>query len=54
MALVKQLGDDDRWYVQFAAILHWCLPLCIYVTFFNFILCPSIPFLKYFSLTWYR
>ena len=53
MALVEQLGDDGRWYVQLAAILHWCLPLCIYVTFLNFILCLSIPFL-YFSLTWYR
>ena len=33
-----------RWYVQLAAIWHWYLPLCIYITFFNFILCLSIPF----------
>ena len=26
--------------------------LCIYITFFNFVLCLSIPFF-YFSLTWY-
>ena len=50
MALVEQLGDDGWWYVQLAAIWHWYLPLCIYITFFNFILCLSIPFL-YFSLT---
>ena len=48
MALVEQLGDDGRWYVQLAAIWHWYLPLCIYITFCNFILCLSIPFL-YFS-----
>ena len=50
LALVKQLGDDGRWCVQLAAIWHWYLPLCIYITFLNFILCLSIPFL-YFSLT---
>ena len=33
-----------RWYVQLAAIWHSYLPLCIDITFFNFILCPSIPF----------
>ena len=44
MALVKQLGDG-RWRVQLAAIWHWYLPLCIYITsFLNFILCLSIPF----------
>ena len=48
MALVEQLGDD-RWYVKLAAIWHWYLPLCIYVTFFDFVLCLSIPFV-YFSL----
>ena len=26
MALVEQLGDDGRWYVQLAAIWHWYLP----------------------------
>ena len=31
MALVEQLGDDGRWYVQLAAIWHWYLPLCIYI-----------------------
>ena len=37
MALVEQLGDEvGRWYVQLAAIWHWYLPLCIYVTFFLF------------------
>ena len=25
-----------RWYVQLAAIWHWYLPLCIYITSFNF------------------
>ena len=25
-----------RWYVQLAAIWHWYLPLCIYITFFYF------------------
>ena len=53
MALVEQLGDDGRWYVQLAAVWHWYLPLCIYITFLNFVLYLSIPFL-YFSLTWYR
>ena len=33
-----------RWYVQLASIWHWYLPLCIYITFSNFILCLSIPF----------
>ena len=32
-----------RWYVQLAAVWHWYLPLCIYITFFSFILCLSIP-----------
>ena len=38
----------DRWYVQFAAIWHVFLPLFIYVTFLNFILCRSIPLKKIF------
>ena len=36
-----------RWYVQLAAIWHWYLPLCIYITFSNFI-CLSIPFFIFF------
>ena len=51
MSLVEQLGDDSRWYVQLAAIWHWYLPLCTYITFFNFILCS---FFSFFSLTWYQ
>ena len=40
------------WYVQLAAIWHWYLLLCIYKTFFYFVLCLSIPFLIFFfSLT---
>ena len=39
-----------RWYVLLAAVWHWYLPLCIYLTFFNFVFYLSIPFL-YFSLT---
>ena len=41
-----------RWCVQLAAIWHWYLPLCIYVTFFSFFLksfvcfCPFLPFLS--------
>ena len=42
MALVEQLGDDGRWYVQLAAIWHWYLPLYIYIIFFNFMLCLFI------------
>ena len=38
-----------RWYVQLAALWHWYLPLCIYITFFNFILYLSIPFFFLFS-----
>ena len=48
MALVEQLGDDGRWYVQFAAILHWCLPLCIYVTFFLFYIVSVHSFFIFF------
>ena len=33
-----------RRYVQLAAIWHWYLPLCIYITFFKFVLCLFIPF----------
>ena len=33
-----------RWYVQLSAIWHWYLPLSIYITFFNFVLCSCIPF----------
>ena len=47
MALVEQLGDG-RWDVQLAAIWHWYLPLCSYITLFNFILCLSIPFCIFF------
>ena len=32
-----------RWYVQVAAIWHWHLRVCIYITFFNIRLCLSIP-----------
>ena len=32
-----------RWYVQLAAIWHWYLPLCIYITFL--ILYDVCPFL---------
>ena len=40
-----------RWYVQLAAVWHWYLPLWIYVTFLNFMLCLSIPlFLMIFNL----
>ena len=40
-----------RWYVQFAAIWHWYLPLCIYIIFLNFILRLSIPsFIFFFTL----
>ena len=35
-----------RWCVQLAAVWHWYLPLCIYVTFLNLILCLSIFLLK--------
>ena len=40
LALVEQLGDVDRWYVQLAAIWHWHL-----YNILNFILYLSIPFL---------
>ena len=50
MALVEQLQDDGRWYVQLAAIWHRCFPLCIYITFFKFLFL-FIPCL-YFSLIW--
>ena len=43
-----------RWYMQLADIWHWYLPLCIYITFVNFVLCLPITFFIYFSLTWYR
>ena len=38
MTLVEQLrvGDDDRWYVQLAAIRHWYLPLSICIALFVF------------------
>ena len=32
MALTEQLGDG-RWYVLFAALWYWYVPLCIYITF---------------------
>ena len=38
MALVEQLGNDSRWwYVPFAAIWHWYLPLCSYIMVLNVI-----------------
>ena len=33
-----------RWYAQLAAVWHWYLPLCIYITVFNFIVYLSIFF----------
>ena len=36
-----------RWYVQLAALWHWYLLWCIYITVLNFILCLSIPFLYF-------
>ena len=48
MALVEQLADDGWWYVQLAAIWHWYLQLCIYITVFYFTLCLSIPFFRFF------
>ena len=33
MALVEQVGDDGRWYMQLAAIWHLYLPLFICITF---------------------
>ena len=49
MALVKQLGDDS-WLAVCAACcrMHWYLPLCIYLTFFNFVFYLSIPFFIFF------
>ena len=44
MALVEQLGNDSKWYVQLAAIWHWYLPFYIY---FIYILFLSIPFLDF-------
>ena len=31
-----------RWYVQLAAIWHWYLPLCIYITFVLYCICPFL------------
>ena len=51
MALVEQLGDDGRWCVQLAAIWHWCLPLCIYITFFYlYCVCPFLFKIFFFNL----
>ena len=47
MALVEQLGDGKR-YVQLAAIWHWCLQLCIYVTFFKFYIASAHSFFIFF------
>ena len=33
-----------RWHAQLAAVWHWYLPLCIYITVFNFIVYLSIFF----------
>ena len=53
MALVEQLGDGS-WctqYVQLAAIWHWYLSGCIYITVFNFILSVhSFLFFSFFNL----
>ena len=44
MALVEQLGDNSRWYVQLVAIWHQYLPLSIYIVFLNFALFLFVPF----------
>ena len=46
MALVEQLGDDGRWYVQLASRWHWYLPLCIYIIFFKFYIVSVHSFLN--------
>ena len=38
-ALVEQLGDDSWLHVQFAVMLNWYLPLCIYIVVPA---CPSL------------
>ena len=47
MVLVEQLGDD-RWYVQLAAMWHWYLPLCIYITFILFYIVSVHSFFIFF------
>ena len=37
-----------RWYVQLAAIWHWYLSLCIYITFILFYIVSVHSFFKYF------
>ena len=37
-----------RWYVQFAAILHWYLPLCTDITFFKFYIVSVHSFFIFF------
>ena len=37
-----------RWYVQLAVIWHWYLPLCIYITFFEFYFVSVGSFLIFF------
>ena len=38
-----------RCYVQLAAICHWDLPLCIYITLFFFKLCLAIFYFLFFG-----
>ena len=35
-----------RWYAQLAAIWHWYLPLCIYITFLKFYIVSVHSFKK--------
>ena len=37
-----------RWYVQPAAIWHWYLPLCIYITFLKVYIVSVHSFLSFF------
>ena len=52
MALVEQLGDDGRWYVQLAAVWHWYLPLCIYIKKKPtlYCVCPFLFLIFFFNL----
>ena len=40
IALVEELGDDGRWYVQLAVIWHWYLQLSICIMLSLKLLCP--------------
>ena len=48
VALVQQLGDDSRWYVQLDAIWHWYMPLCMLLLL---LICYVRSFFLYFSLS---